>query len=121
MKTAILTNTVTHERVTVHTTKNHPDCSYGYAMWVDDNGQAYMQEGLEKLNPYYQLADVHETVTLRMEEAIERSGMTKTTIAKAMGISPSSLANILNNENPRVSTLFRMAEAMGMDIREMFW
>lgn len=60
MKTAILTSAM-GARVPVHTTTEHPDSHYGKAVWVDDEGNAYMQEGLEPLNPLYKITDIEET------------------------------------------------------------
>lgn len=48
------------ESIPVHTTTEHPDSHYGKAVWVDDEGTAYLQEGMERMNPFYRLADITE-------------------------------------------------------------
>lgn len=56
--TAILHNNVDGTETLVHSTTDHPSCSYGKAVWVDTNGNAYMQVGMEHLVPMYKLLDV---------------------------------------------------------------
>jgi len=53
---AVLTNNVTGEKVKVHSTTEHPDSSYGKAVWVDDNNQSYCQVGMEK--PFYSVEEI---------------------------------------------------------------
>lgn len=48
---AILKNNVTGKEVEVTATTNHPDSSYGKAVWVDEDGIAYCQVGMEA--PFY--------------------------------------------------------------------
>lgn len=48
---AILKNNVNGEEVEVTATTNHPDSSYGQAVWVDKKGTAYCQVGMEA--PFY--------------------------------------------------------------------
>lgn len=40
---AILTNLLTQETIEVESTTEHPASSYGMAVWVDKDGQAYGQ------------------------------------------------------------------------------
>lgn len=40
---AKLRNMITDEIVEVHSTTNSPDSSYGFACWVDDEGNSYGQ------------------------------------------------------------------------------
>ena len=56
--TAILHNNVEGTETLVHSTTDHASCSYGKAVWVDTNGNAYMQVGMEHLVPMYRLLDV---------------------------------------------------------------
>lgn len=51
MMEAILRNNVSGEEVEVTATTNHPDSSYGQAVWVDGKGTAYCQVGMEE--PFY--------------------------------------------------------------------
>lgn len=43
---AVLTNLLTGDHIDVVATTEHPDSSYGKAVWVDDNGIAYAQVGM---------------------------------------------------------------------------
>lgn len=58
---AKLKNLATGETVEVHSTTAHPSCSYGKAVWVDDENTDYMQVGLEKLVPLYEIEIIDET------------------------------------------------------------
>lgn len=51
----ILINNLTGERVAVTATTEHPDSSYGKAVWVDEEGTAYVQQGMEQ--PMYSLEE----------------------------------------------------------------
>lgn len=46
MRRAILTDIVTGRKVRVHATRTHYTCSYGQAVWVDDDDNAYCQVGI---------------------------------------------------------------------------
>ena len=48
---AKLTNNITGIAVEVYSTAIHPASSYGKAVWVDKNNQAYCQVGMEA--PFY--------------------------------------------------------------------
>lgn len=48
---AILKNNVSGEEIKVTATTEHPDSSYGKAVWVDAKGVAYCQVGME--SPFY--------------------------------------------------------------------
>lgn len=48
---ATIKNKITGEQIAVHSTTEHPNSSYGKAVWVDDNGIAYCQVGME--SPFY--------------------------------------------------------------------
>ena len=52
---ATLINNATGERIEVRSTTNHPSSSYGKTVWVDKNNIAYLQVGLETLNPIYSI------------------------------------------------------------------
>lgn len=119
MKTATLTNTVTGATTPVHTTYEHPDCHYGQAVWVDDDNVAYMQVGMEHLNPAYRLADIQ--VVIDIKALMRKYHVTGKTVASRMGILPSSLSNYISRgSNIGVDKLQRIADAIGCDIREFF-
>lgn len=51
----ILTNRINGMSVQVYATTDHPDSSYGQPVWVDDEGQAYCQVGMEA--PFYDISN----------------------------------------------------------------
>ena len=48
---AKLVNNITGKVVEVTSTTDHPDSSYGKAVWVDENNVAYTRVGME--SPFY--------------------------------------------------------------------
>lgn len=50
---AVLKNLVNGLEVRVHATTEHPASSYGKPVWVDEDGQAYCQVGMEA--PFYEV------------------------------------------------------------------
>ncbi len=56
MRKAKLTNIVTGETILCHATTEHPDSSYGHAVWVDDNNVAYCEVG--SVNPFYEIEEL---------------------------------------------------------------
>lgn len=52
---ATLTNKLTGVVVRVHSTTEHPDCSYGRAIWVDDDNNAYCE--VDAPSPFYDIAE----------------------------------------------------------------
>lgn len=57
MRKAILKNKVTGVEVEVYATTEHPDSSYGKAVWVDKEGIAYMQVDYRFDNPFYEVIE----------------------------------------------------------------
>ena len=57
MRKAILKNKVTGEEIEVVATTEHPDCSYGQAVWVDKNNVAYMVVDFKFPNPFYDVIE----------------------------------------------------------------
>lgn len=47
-----------HAEDEVTSTTNHPDSSYGKAVWVDKEGNAYCQVGMEA--PFYTIITVND-------------------------------------------------------------
>lgn len=58
MKRAKLTSMINGVTIDVHATTNHPCSSYGHPVWVDDDNQAYVQVGLEAMQPWYQVTNI---------------------------------------------------------------
>lgn len=119
---ATLTNVLTKKKIRVHDTTDHPDCSYGKAVWVDDDNNAYIQVGLEKFNPLYEIKlDEPWNTRMRIGEKItalrKAQGLTVRQLAELTGINP---ANISNIENGKVSTgidvLQKIASALNTEI-----
>lgn len=57
MRTAKLKNIVNGEEVKVHATTEHPDSSYGKAVWVDDDNNAYCEVDSVVPNPFYEIVE----------------------------------------------------------------
>lgn len=64
---ATLINNITGAVVEVTATTEHPDSSYGKAVWVDKDNAAYLQVGMS--SPFYTLKDI---MTETKEEALEK-------------------------------------------------
>ena len=58
-------------------------------------------------------------MALNIKAAIAARGLTATQVAKRMGISISTLSAIMN-ENPVLSSLERIADALHCDVAELF-
>lgn len=57
MRTATLKKIVNGEEVKVHATTEHPDSSYGKAVWVDDDNNAYCEVDSVVPNPFYEIVE----------------------------------------------------------------
>lgn len=60
MTNAILTNKITGAKVRVHATTDHPCSSYGIAVWVDDDDNAYCEVNGIIPNPFYDIVEEDE-------------------------------------------------------------
>lgn len=56
---------------------------------------------------------------LRIKEVIAEKGMTQKELAEKMGLNPVAFGVTLNS-NPTVKTLQKIAEALGVEISELF-
>lgn len=118
MKTARLTNR-SGVTVAVHTTTDHPDCHYGQAVWVDDENTAYLQVGLEHLNPFYRLDGIESVVDIGA--VLKSHGIRQAEAARRMGVTPATFAGYCQRgQGIGVDTLQRIADAIGCDITEFF-
>ncbi len=115
---ATLINNATGERIEVRSTTRHPSCSYGQAVWVDCDNYAYLQVGLEALNPLYTI-EVSYAQRKRYEigqqiAAIRRAkGMTVRNLAKQAGITAANLSQIeQGNYSTGVDMLYRICDAL---------
>lgn len=57
MRQATLKNKLNGIEVRVHATTEHPDSSYGRAVWVDDDNNAYCEVDARVPNPFYEIID----------------------------------------------------------------
>lgn len=57
---------------------------------------------------------------LLVKQTREKLGISKYRVVKETGISMSTLVAIENGKDVRVSTLYKIAKAMGVDIKEFF-
>jgi len=55
----------------------------------------------------------------RVRAALRRAGRSQADLARALGISPQGLRSILLLGNPRMQTLQRVAEALGVEPTEL--
>ena len=58
MKRAKLTSVINGVTIDVHATTDHPCSSYGQPVWVDDDGHAFLQVGLEEMAPWCQVTNI---------------------------------------------------------------
>ncbi len=120
--TATLINNKTGEEIKVRSTANHPSSSYGKEVWVDDDNKAYMQVGLEKYNPLYDIVlDEPYRTRRRIGERIaalrKSKGLTVRQLADMTGINISNISRIENGEtSPTVDTLNRLTQALDTEI-----
>ena len=56
-RTATLKNRLNGVEVRVHATTDHPDSSYGRAVWVDDKNNAYCDVDARVPNPFYDITE----------------------------------------------------------------
>ena len=55
---ATLTNQINGVSVEVRSTTDHPASSYSQPVWVDEDGEAYCQVGMEA--PFYTITNVRD-------------------------------------------------------------
>lgn len=57
MRQATLKNKLNGVEVRVHATTEHPDSSYGRAVWVDDDNNVYCEVDARVPNPFYEITE----------------------------------------------------------------
>jgi transcriptional regulator with XRE-family HTH domain len=58
---------------------------------------------------------------LRLKEIMNRKGVTREELASKVGVSMTTISNINSEKNlPTINLLLQIAEALNVDIREMF-
>lgn len=58
-------------------------------------------------------------MSLRIKEILKEKGMTQKTLANMLNVTDVTISKILNG-SPNVSTLERVAEALGVEVAELF-
>ena len=120
--TGTITNKLTGKTVKVHDTKEHPDSSYGNAVWVDDESNAYLQVGMETSNPMYdfKLDEPYKTrlrIGAQLAKARNDKNITTRTMSEMTGINNS---NISQTERGRYATtidvIVRLASELDLEL-----
>ena len=57
---ATLINNITGQEIPVTSTAEHPTSSHGIPVWVDSDNNAYLQVGLESMQPLYSIKDIDD-------------------------------------------------------------
>lgn len=118
MMRAVIKNRMTGEEIAVTATTDHPTCSYGQALWADDNGTAYFQVGMA--NPIYE-EDRIDTTTATREELGQlirgmriSKGVSIRDMAERAACQPSTVQNVEKGSfTPRIDVIQRMLFAIG--------
>lgn len=121
MMKAFIKNTQTRVVTAVTATTDHPACSYGQALWVDEQGTAYFQIGM--VNPLYTEESVDFTSATREElgQLIRgwrvSQGISIRDMAKRASVRPSTVQNVENGAfTPRLDVIQRMFLVLGRNI-----
>lgn len=117
---ATLRNKVTGESIPVISTTEHPDSSYGQAVWVTENGQSVAVVGME--NPMFEVADMtiddRETLGQMVRLMRVSKGVAIRALAEQCGLSKSTVVNIENGAfTPRLDIVLRILSALGATMR----
>ena len=108
---AKLINNVTNKEVEVRASYNHPACSYGRAVWVDKNNEAYTQVGMS--TPLYTIIpdeqDERERIGREISELRKASGLSQTELGARIGCDRSYIAKIENGrQHISINVLFKI-------------
>lgn len=110
-----LKNLLTGETVAARTTTDHPQSSYGKAVWVDSESQAYCQEGLESLSGYELVEEKAELGSL-LRSIREEKGLNKNHFIKN-GMRIETLNTIEEGcKNYTIDSLFQYLGILGVDL-----
>ena len=113
---AKLINNVTNKEVEVRVSYEHPACSYGGAVWVDENNEAYTQVGM--ITPLYTIIpdeqDERERIGREISELRKAAGMSQAALAKKIGCDRSYIAKIeRGRQHISINVLTNIASALG--------
>ena len=113
---ARLINNVTNKEVEVRVSYEHPACSYGHAVWVDKNNEAYTQVGV--ITPFYTIIpdeqDERERIGHIISELRKDAGLSQSDLAKKIGRARSYISAIENGkQHISINVLTNIASALG--------
>lgn len=116
---AKLINNVTNKEVEVRVSYEHPACSYGRAVWADENNQAYMQVGM--ITPLYTVIpdeqDERERIGREISELRKASGLSQTELGARIGCDRSYIAKIENGrQHISINVLFKITTELGASV-----
>lgn len=116
---AKLINNVTKKEVEVRASYDHPACSYGRAVWVDKNNEAYTQVGM--ITPIYTIIpdeqDERERIGRDISELRKAAGMSQAALAKKIGCDRSYIAKIeRGRQHISINVLTNIASALGAKV-----
>lgn len=120
MKATLIIN-ATGERIKVRSTTSHPASSYGQAVWVDDNDQAYFQVNMP--NPFYsiELEDVNPfraELGAMIRNARLMAGMTQAKLAELSGVSEQNIRKVeAGRYNLSIDILCKLITPLNLQIR----
>ena len=108
---AKLINNVTNKEVEVRVSYEHPACSYGRAVWVDKNNEAYTQVGMP--TPLYTIIpdeqDERERIGREISELRKAYGLSQTELGARIGCDRSYIAKIENGrQHISINVLFKI-------------
>ena len=111
---AKLINNVTKKEFEVRVSYEHPACSYGRAVWVDKNNEAYTQVGM--ITPLYTIIpdEQDERIGREISELRKAAGMSQAALAKKIGCDRSYIAKIeRGRQHFSINVLTNIASALG--------
>ena len=116
---AKLINNVTKIEIEVRASYNHPACSYGRAVWVDKNNEAYTQVGM--ITPLYTVIpdeqDERERIGHIISELRKDAGLSQTDLAKKIDCARSYISAIENGkQHISINVLTNIASALGAKV-----
>ncbi len=104
---AKLINNVTKKEVKVRASYNHPACSYGHAVWVDKNNEAYTQ--VDMPTPQY-------TIIPDEQDERERLGREISKLRKAAGLSQTDLGKRIGCDQTYISKIERGSQHISINV-----
>ena len=110
---------MTKKEVEVRASYNHPACSYGRAVWVDKNNEAYTQVGM--ITPFYTIIpdeqDERERIGRDISELRKAAGLSQLDLAKKIGRARSYISAIENGkQHISINVLCNIAAELGAKV-----